>query len=95
MNQLQDRYYNRLVVLQGTRIRKRKVAMANRKKREERLRKNPPPLPHKVILMLKAKRLLGPWRKLRPGGIQILTPNFDHASQNLRQTLTEKAFSCR
>ena len=41
--------------------------MANRKKREERLKKNPPPLPHKVILMLKAKRLLGPWRKLRPG----------------------------
>ena len=41
--------------------------MANRKKREERLRKNPPPLPYKVQLMLKAKRLLGPWRKLRPG----------------------------
>ena len=42
--------------------------MANRKKREERLRKNPPPLPYKVMLMLKAKRLLGPWRTLRPGG---------------------------
>ena len=41
--------------------------MANRKKKEERLRKNPPPLPRKVVLMLKAKRLLGPWRTLRPG----------------------------
>jgi len=44
---------------QSTRIRKRKVAMANRKKKQERLRKNPPPLPYKVQLMLKAKGITG------------------------------------
>ena len=31
----------------GTRVRKRKVALANRKKKEEKLRKNPPPIPYK------------------------------------------------
>jgi len=40
---------------QSTRIRKRKVYMANKKKKEERLRKNPPPLPYKVQLMLRNK----------------------------------------
>ena len=40
---------------QSTRIRKRKVYLANKKKKEERLRKNPPPLPKKIQLMLKAK----------------------------------------
>jgi len=40
---------------QSTRIRKRKVYMDNKKKKEERLRKNPPPLPKKIQLMLKAK----------------------------------------
>lgn len=40
---------------QSTRLRKRKVYMDNKKKKEERLRKNPPPIPHKVQLMLKAK----------------------------------------
>ena len=40
---------------QSTRIRKRKVHLANKKKKEERLRKNPPPMPKKIQLMLKAK----------------------------------------
>jgi len=51
---------------QSTRIKKRKVALASRKKKEERLRKNPPPIPRKVVLMLKSKGLSGkpqPWRK--------------------------------
>lgn len=39
---------------QGTRLRKRKVALANKRKKELRLKKNPPPLPKKVKLMLKA-----------------------------------------
>jgi len=41
--------------------------LANKKKKEERLRKNPPPLPQKVVLMLKSKGLSGkpiPWRKV-------------------------------
>jgi len=40
---------------QSTRIRKRKVYLANKKKKEEKLRKNPPPLPKKIQLMLRAK----------------------------------------
>ncbi len=36
----------------GTRERKRKVMLANKKKREERLRKNPPPLPKVLVKML-------------------------------------------
>ena len=40
---------------QMTRVKKRKVAMANKKAKEARLLKNPPPLPHKVQLMLAAK----------------------------------------
>ena len=40
---------------QSTRIKKRKVHLANKKKKEERLRKNPPPMPKKIQLMLKAK----------------------------------------
>jgi len=50
---------------QSTRIRKRKVALANKKKKEERIRKNPPPIPKKVQLMLIAKGLgkePAPWR---------------------------------
>eukprot|EP00088_Acartia_fossae_P023977 TRINITY_DN24938_c0_g1_i1.p1 TRINITY_DN24938_c0_g1~~TRINITY_DN24938_c0_g1_i1.p1 ORF type:complete len:401 (-),score=59.12 TRINITY_DN24938_c0_g1_i1:32-1204(-) len=39
---------------QSTRIRKRKVYLDNKKKKEERLRKNPPPIPKKVQLMLKS-----------------------------------------
>ena len=39
---------------QGTRLRKRKVALANKRKKELRLKKNPPPLPKKVKLMLRA-----------------------------------------
>jgi hypothetical protein len=42
---------------QSTRIKKRKVALDNKKKKEERLRKNPPPLPKKIQLMLIAKGL--------------------------------------
>jgi len=40
--------------------------LANKKKKEERLRKNPPPLPKKVQLMLKSKGLASkpqPWRQ--------------------------------
>jgi len=48
-----------------TRAKKRKQAVRNKKTKEERLRKNPPPLPHKVQLMLKAKGLLGPPKPLR------------------------------
>lgn len=40
---------------QSTRIRKRKVYMDNKKKKEDRLRKNPPPIPYKVQLMMRAK----------------------------------------
>ena len=54
---------------QSTRIKKRKVHMANKKKKEERLRKNPPPLPKKIKLMLKLKGLgdgqkLNVWRQV-------------------------------
>eukprot|EP00092_Neocalanus_flemingeri_P029737 GFUD01032285.1.p1 GENE.GFUD01032285.1~~GFUD01032285.1.p1 ORF type:complete len:408 (+),score=116.95 GFUD01032285.1:61-1284(+) len=51
---------------QSTRIKKRKVNVANKKKKEERLRKNPPPIPKKVQLMLISKGLGAkpqPWRK--------------------------------
>jgi ribosomal protein L1 len=44
---------------QSTRLRKRKVALTNKKRKEDRLRKNPPPLPLKVRLMLKAKGITG------------------------------------
>jgi hypothetical protein len=50
---------------QATRIRKRKVALQNRKKREERLRKFPPKIPAKVVLMLKAKGIWGKAKTLR------------------------------
>jgi len=52
---------------QSTRIRKRKYYMEMKKKKEERLRKNPPGIPYKVQLMLRAKGLGGkprPWRQL-------------------------------
>lgn len=55
---------------QSTRLRKRKVAMANRKKREERLRKNPPPLPYKVQLMLRARGLTGKAEDVREEDIK-------------------------
>jgi len=42
---------------QSTRLRKRKVVLENIKKKEERLRKNPPPIPKKVRLMMKLKGL--------------------------------------
>lgn len=82
---------------QGTRIRKRKEAMKNRKDREERLRKNPPPLPAKVLLMLKAKRLLGPWRKLRPDESDLefpldnvyFTDDFCHRRYTLEEAVNE------
>jgi len=50
---------------QSTRIKKRKQNLANKKKKEERLRKNPPPIPRKVQLMLISKGLGSkpqPWR---------------------------------
>jgi len=42
---------------QATRLRKRKIYMENKKKKEDRLRKNPPPIPEKVKLMMKLKGL--------------------------------------
>lgn len=48
-----------------TRERKRKQALKNKAAKEERLRKNPPPLPYKIQLMLKAKGLDGPPKPLR------------------------------
>jgi len=42
---------------QATRLRKRKVVLENIKKKAERLRKNPPPMPKKVKLMMKLKGL--------------------------------------
>ena len=48
-----------------TRIRKRKIAVKNKKLKEDRLRRNPPPLPYKVQLMLEAKGLGGPPKPLR------------------------------
>ena len=49
----------------GTRERKRKIIVANTKKRADRLRKNPPPLPTKVKLMMISKGIpLNP-KKLR------------------------------
>lgn len=50
---------------QVTRMRKRKQTLANIKKKEERLRKNPPPIPKKVELMLKSKGLWGPPKPIR------------------------------
>jgi len=41
-----------------TRKRKRKIAVRNKRLKEIRLAKNPPPLPYKIQLMLKAKGLL-------------------------------------
>lgn len=48
-----------------TRTRKRKQALKNKKAKEERLRKNPPPLPYKMQLFLKSKGLWGPPKPLR------------------------------
>jgi len=42
-----------------TRVRKRKIALRNKRAKEIRLAKNPPPLPYKVQLMLKQKGLFG------------------------------------
>ena len=50
---------------QMTMIRKRKLALKNKKLKEERLRKNPPPLPYKVQLMLAAKGFGGPPKPAR------------------------------
>ncbi|TRY74028.1 hypothetical protein TCAL_06698 [Tigriopus californicus] len=41
----------------GTRERKAKVAIANKKKKEDRLRRHPPPLPDKIVLKLKSMGL--------------------------------------
>ena len=50
---------------QVTRARKRKVVLANIKKKAERLRKNPKPMAKKVELMLKSKGLWGPPKPIR------------------------------
>ena len=44
---------------QMTRVRKRKIALRNKRAKEIRLAKNPPGLPLKVQLMLKQKGLFG------------------------------------
>ena len=41
------------------------LALQNKKKKEERLRKNPPPIPYKIELMLKSKGLWGPPKPIR------------------------------
>jgi hypothetical protein len=48
-----------------TRNRKRKIVLANIKKKAERLRKNPKPMAAKVELMLKSKGLWGPPKPIR------------------------------
>jgi len=50
---------------QVTRARKRKITLANIKKKAERLRKNPKPMAKKVELMLKSKGLWGPPKPIR------------------------------
>lgn len=49
----------------GTRDRKRRAVLKAIKVKAERLRKNPPPIPQKVELMLKSKGLWGPPKALR------------------------------
>jgi hypothetical protein len=49
----------------GTRERKRKIVLANIKKKAERLRKNPKPMPKKIEMMLKSKGLFGPPKPIR------------------------------
>lgn len=52
------------VTLEGarkmTQERKRKISLANRKKRLDEMRRNPPPLPEKMVLMLKYRDLWPP-----------------------------------
>ena len=50
---------------QVTRMKKRKLALANIKKKAERLRKNPKPMAKKVELMLKYKGLWGAPKAVR------------------------------
>ena len=50
---------------QVTRVKKRKLALANIKKKAERLRKNPKPMAKKVEMMLKYKGLWGPPKPIR------------------------------
>ena len=50
---------------QMTRKRKRKIAVKNKVSKEARLRKDPPPLPYKVQLMLKAKGFGGEPKPVR------------------------------
>ncbi len=57
---------------QVTRARKRKIVLANIKKKAERLRKNPKPMAKKVELMLKSKGLWGPPKPIRYAGLHNL-----------------------
>ena len=50
---------------QVTRAKKRKLTLANIKKKAERLKKNPKPIAKKVELMLKSKGLWGPPKPIR------------------------------
>ena len=62
----------------GTRVRKRKQVLRDIKAKAERLRKNgPPPIPHKVELMLKSKGLWGPPKPLRELDADLPFPKDD------------------
>ena len=83
---------------QSTRIKKRKVMLVNKKKKEDKLRKNPPPLPKKVKLMLKAKGLgdgvrMNSWRQSdhKPFATDTAWSEKDHAWARLS---VEEALGC-
>ena len=61
----------------GTRVRKRKQVLKDIKAKAERLRKNPPPIPYKVELMLKSKGLWGPPKPLREPDKDLPFPKDD------------------
>jgi len=61
----------------GTRVRKRKQMLKDIKAKAERLRKNPPPIPYKVELMLKSKGLWGPPKPLRTPDKDLPFPKDD------------------
>ena len=61
----------------GTRVRKRKQMLKDIKAKADRLRKNPPPIPYKVELMLKSKGLWGPPKPLRTPDKDLPFPKDD------------------
>ncbi len=83
----------------GTRERKRKEALRNIKLKEERLRKNPPPMPYKIELMLKSKGLWGPPKPVREKDTDLQFPvdnvYFNHDFAYKRHTLEEAIFNLK